>query len=54
MAKKDTVNRALAEVVARINRAKARTELAQLAADGALDLDLLKDKSSYRPKPGGH
>lgn len=50
--KKDTVNRALAEATARIDRAQARTELARLAADGALDLDVLLDKSNYRPKPG--
>ncbi|MEU1599122.1 type II toxin-antitoxin system VapB family antitoxin [Streptomyces sp. NPDC005708] len=50
--KKDTVNRALSEAATRINRAKARTELARLAADGAVDLDLLLDKKNYRPKPG--
>ncbi|MFW6695129.1 type II toxin-antitoxin system VapB family antitoxin [Streptomyces sp. MAR4 CNX-425] len=50
--KKDTVNQALTEVVARINRAQARTDLARLAADGAMDLDLLLDKQNYRPGPG--
>jgi Arc/MetJ family transcription regulator len=49
--KKDTVNRALAEAVARIDRAEAHVELARLAAEGALDLGLLQEKSAYRPVP---
>lgn len=48
--KKDTVNTALREVVDRVNRARAWRE-AQSLADEALDLDLLADKSTYRPKP---
>jgi Arc/MetJ family transcription regulator len=49
--KKETVNRALAEAIARIDRAEAHTELARLASEGALDLGLLQDKAAYRPKP---
>ncbi|WP_370070528.1 type II toxin-antitoxin system VapB family antitoxin [Streptacidiphilus sp. MAP5-3] len=49
--KKETVNRALTEAVTRINRAEAHAELARLAAEGALDLGLLQDKSAYRPTP---
>jgi Arc/MetJ family transcription regulator len=49
--KKETVNRALAEVTDRMDRAEAHTELARLAADGALDVDLLLNKDRYRPKP---
>jgi Arc/MetJ family transcription regulator len=51
--KKDTVNRALAEVTERLDRAAAWRELQRLAVeDGALDLDLLADKSAYRPSSG--
>lgn len=49
--KKDTVNLALSEAVNRIGRARAWSAAQRLAAE-ALDLDLLADKNSYRPKPG--
>ncbi|NGN63691.1 type II toxin-antitoxin system VapB family antitoxin [Streptomyces sp. A7024] len=48
--KKDTVNRALAEVTERLDRAAALRELQRLAVEeGALDLDMLGDKTRYRP-----
>lgn len=51
--KKDTVNRALAEVTERIDRAAAWREVQRLVVEeGALDLDLLADKSAYRPAAG--
>ncbi|UZJ31963.1 type II toxin-antitoxin system VapB family antitoxin [Streptomyces endophytica] len=50
--KKDTVNTALTEGVARIRRAQALAESRRLAQDGAIDLDLLMDKRHYRPRPG--
>lgn len=47
--KKDTVNTALRETAMSIRRARAMVELRELVADGALDLELLKDKRNYRP-----
>jgi Arc/MetJ family transcription regulator len=46
--KKDTVNTALREVLETRRRALALTRLRAAAADGALDLELLEDKTSYR------
>lgn len=46
--KKDTVNTALLESAARVRRARALAAARQLAADGALDLELLADKKNYR------
>lgn len=50
--KKDTVNLALAEVVARVNRLKAFDELAEIFASG--EFDSLTDKHNYRTAPEGH
>ncbi|MET8339304.1 type II toxin-antitoxin system VapB family antitoxin [Streptosporangium canum] len=50
--KKDTVNLALAEVVARVSRLKAYDELAELFASG--EFDSLMDKHNYRPVPEGY
>jgi Arc/MetJ family transcription regulator len=47
--KRDTINTALREVTARYRRLRALDEARTLAADGALDMDLLLDKSKYRP-----
>lgn len=47
--KRDTINTALREVTARYRRLRALDEARALAADGALDMDLLVDKSRYRP-----
>jgi Arc/MetJ family transcription regulator len=46
--KKDTVNRALREVLENRRRALALTRLREATADGAFDLDLLADKKNYR------
>jgi Arc/MetJ family transcription regulator len=46
--KKDTVNRALREVLENRRRALALTRLREAAADGAIDLTLLADKKNYR------
>jgi Arc/MetJ family transcription regulator len=46
--KKDTVNAALREVLSNRRRGLALTRLRDAAADGAIDLALLKDKESYR------
>jgi Arc/MetJ family transcription regulator len=46
--KRDTVNTALREIVARNRRLRALRELKDLAAEGALDVDLLLDKRNYR------
>ncbi|PJE96756.1 antitoxin [Streptomyces carminius] len=46
--KKDTVNRALREVSDRVKRHEARLTAEGMAAE-ALDLDVLLDKSRYRP-----
>ncbi|GCB49642.1 type II toxin-antitoxin system VapB family antitoxin [Streptomyces sp. NL15-2K] len=47
--KRDTINTALREVTARYRRLRALDEARELAAEGALDIDLLLDKSKYRP-----
>ncbi|MFI1563796.1 type II toxin-antitoxin system VapB family antitoxin [Streptomyces sp. NPDC020490] len=47
--KRDTVNTALREVTTRYRRLRALDEGRALAAEGALDIDLLLDKSRYRP-----
>ena len=47
--KRDTINTALREVTARYRRLRALEEARTLAADGALDVELLLDKSKYRP-----
>jgi len=46
--KKETVNRALREVLENRRRAVALTRLREAAADGAFDLALLEDKKNYR------
>jgi Arc/MetJ family transcription regulator len=46
--KKDTVNRALREVLENRRRALALTRLREAAADGAFDLEFLQDKRNYR------
>jgi Arc/MetJ family transcription regulator len=46
--KKDTVNRALREVLENRRRALALTRLREAAGDGAFDLALLDDKKNYR------
>ena len=46
--KKETVNRALQEVLENRRRAVALTRLREAAADGAFDLALLADKKNYR------
>ncbi|MFI0781107.1 type II toxin-antitoxin system VapB family antitoxin [Streptomyces sp. NPDC021212] len=47
--KRETINTALREVTARYRRPRALDEARELVADGALDMDLLLDKSKYRP-----
>ncbi|WNZ11698.1 type II toxin-antitoxin system VapB family antitoxin [Streptomyces sp. 11x1] len=51
--KRDTINTALREVTARYRRLRALEEARELAADGALDMDLLLDKRAYRPTSAG-
>ncbi|MFF7101457.1 type II toxin-antitoxin system VapB family antitoxin [Streptomyces nigra] len=46
--KTDTINTALREIVARNRRLRALNELQDLAAEGALDVELLLDKRTYR------
>jgi Arc/MetJ family transcription regulator len=46
--KKETVNRALREVLENRRRAVALTRLREMVADGAFDLTLLDDKKNYR------
>ena len=46
--KRDTINTALREIVARNRRLRALDELQDLAAEGALDVELLLDKRTYR------
>ncbi|MFE1460937.1 type II toxin-antitoxin system VapB family antitoxin [Streptomyces nigra] len=46
--KTDTVNTARREIVARNRRLRALDELQDLAAEGALDVELLLDKRTYR------
>ena len=46
--KRDTINTALREVTARYRRLRALGEARELVAEGALDVDILLDKSGYR------
>ncbi|GAA1927018.1 hypothetical protein GCM10009716_38860 [Streptomyces sodiiphilus] len=46
--KRDTINTALREIVARNRRLRALRELQDLADEGALDAELLLDKRNYR------
>ncbi|KES06367.1 hypothetical protein BU52_14970 [Streptomyces toyocaensis] len=46
--KRDTINTALREIVARNRRLRALHELQDLAEEGALDVELLLDKRTYR------
>ncbi|XHM62583.1 type II toxin-antitoxin system VapB family antitoxin [Streptomyces nigra] len=46
--KTQTMNTALREIVARNRRLRALNELQDLAAEGALDVELLLDKRTYR------
>jgi Arc/MetJ family transcription regulator len=46
--KKDTVNRALREVLEHRRRALAITRLRTAVAEGAIDLAVLQDKRNYR------
>jgi Arc/MetJ family transcription regulator len=46
--KKETVNRALREVLENRRRALALTRLRAAAGNGAFDLTLLEDKKNYR------
>ncbi|MBE4735274.1 MULTISPECIES: type II toxin-antitoxin system VapB family antitoxin [Streptomyces] len=46
--KRDTINTALREVVARNRRLRALHELQDLADEGALDIEFLLDKRNYR------
>jgi Arc/MetJ family transcription regulator len=46
--KKDTVNRALREVLEHRRRALAITRLRTTVAEGAVDLAVLQDKQNYR------
>ncbi|MFD5427571.1 type II toxin-antitoxin system VapB family antitoxin [Streptomyces sp. NPDC127084] len=46
--KRYTVNTALREVMARYRRLRALEESRKLAAQGALDIDILLDKHMYR------
>lgn len=48
MNKKDTVNTALREILETQRRVLALTRLRAAAADGAFDLELFEDKTSYR------
>ena len=51
--KRDTINTALREVTGRYRRLRALDEARELVAEGALDIDLLLDKSAYRPTSAG-
>ncbi|MCX5526640.1 type II toxin-antitoxin system VapB family antitoxin [Streptomyces bobili] len=46
--KRDTINTALREIVARNRRLRALHELQDLAAEGGLDAEALLDKRTYR------
>jgi Arc/MetJ family transcription regulator len=46
--KKETVNRALREVLESRRRALALTRLREMVADGAFDMTQLEDKKNYR------
>lgn len=50
--KRDTINTALREVTNRYRRLRALEEARELVADGALDMDVLLDKSKYRGGTG--
>ncbi|MER7795210.1 type II toxin-antitoxin system VapB family antitoxin [Streptomyces sp. NPDC097640] len=50
--KRDTINTALREVTARFRRLRALEEARELVAEGALDIDILLDKSKHRPTGG--
>ncbi|MER6067395.1 type II toxin-antitoxin system VapB family antitoxin [Streptomyces sp. NPDC001817] len=50
--KRDTINTALREVTARYRRLRALAEARELVAEGALDVNVLLDKSTYRPTGG--
>ncbi|MGW0212636.1 type II toxin-antitoxin system VapB family antitoxin [Streptomyces sp. NPDC003233] len=52
--KRDTINTALREVTARYRRLRTLAEARELVAEGALDVDVLLDKSTYRPTGGPH
>ncbi|MFF4286762.1 hypothetical protein ACFY0R_15775 [Streptomyces sp. NPDC001633] len=43
--------RPLPDAAARERRAQALAVARRLVQDGAIDLDLLRDKSNYRPRP---
>jgi Arc/MetJ family transcription regulator len=47
--KRDTINTALREITARYRRLRALEDARQLVAEGAVDIDILLDKSQYRP-----
>ncbi|MGA5374313.1 type II toxin-antitoxin system VapB family antitoxin [Streptomyces griseoincarnatus] len=49
--KRDTINTALREIVARNRRLRALGELQDLADEGALDAELLLHKRNYRGGP---
>ncbi|KUO22370.1 type II toxin-antitoxin system VapB family antitoxin [Streptomyces dysideae] len=46
--KRDTINTALREITARYRRLRALGEARELVAEGALDMDVLLNKSKYR------
>ncbi|ALV50639.1 type II toxin-antitoxin system VapB family antitoxin [Streptomyces althioticus] len=49
--KRDTINTALREVVARNRRLRALGEIQDLADEGAFDAEFLLDKRNYRGGP---
>lgn len=49
--KRDTINTALREIVARNRRLRALHELQDLTDDGALEVELLLDKRALRGGP---
>lgn len=46
--KKDTVNTALRESVARRRRLRALHRMVEMAEGGAIDMEFLRDKKNYR------
>lgn len=50
--KRDTINTALREITARYRRLRSLEEARELVADGALDMDILLNKSKYRGSTG--
>lgn len=46
--KKDTVNTALQEAVAGLDRAAALADMHALVAEGGIDMEILSDKRRYR------